>query len=320
MSSDVTATGRVSTRRARALWRVALLVLSILIYGAAIPVRQIQLTRYEPPLAGLGPELSGLRIVQLSDLHSSFVVGAGQVQRAVATANSCDPDLVVITGDFVSFRSLKHMERAAEQLQGLRTRYGVLACLGNHEHWEGVKPVVAALDGVGVRVLVNDSVPVTGNLWLAAIDDMVAGQPDLARASAGVPEGAAVVLLSHNPMVLPQVSDRPWLVLAGHTHGGQVALPFLGPRRTIALPGVRAFTRLYESLGVTARKGRLEAVATYRYPEGWYEEGRARMYVNRGVGVNPAWPVRLNCPPEVALFVLRPEDSSGQRAQATARQ
>ena len=200
---------------------------------------------------------------------------------------------------------MKHLAAGAKELRGLRSRYGVYACLGNHEHWEGVEPVLAALSEVGIRVLVNESTPVTGNLWLAAIDDMVAGEPDLPRAAAGIPEGAAVVLMSHNPMVLPQVADQPWLVLAGHTHGGQVALPFIGPRRTIGLPGVRAFTRFYEAAGVAARRGRLEAVSTYRYPAGWYHEGQASMYVNRGVGVNPAYPVRLNCPPEVSLFVLR---------------
>lgn len=297
-----------------------LLIPATLIYGAMVPVRRIQLTHHEAGLARLAPELDGFRLVQLSDLHSSLVVGAGQVRRAVRIANGCNPDLVVITGDFVSFRSMQHLAAGAEELRGLRSHYGVFACLGNHEHWEGVEPVLEALEGVGIRVLVNESTPIAGNLWLAGIDDLVAGKPDLPGTTAGIPDDAAVALMSHSPMVLPEVANRPWLVLAGHTHGGQVSVPFLGPRRTIGLPGVKAFARFYEAVGVAARRGRLEAVSTYRYPAGWYHEGQASMYVNRGVGVNPACPVRVNCPAEVALFVLRAESTGGQDRAMAGRQ
>jgi predicted MPP superfamily phosphohydrolase len=156
-----------------------------------------------------------------------------------------------------------------------------------------------------VPVLVNENVRLADGLWLAAVDDLMAGQPDLARTVADLPEDAAVVFLSHNPTILPQVADRPWLVLAGHTHGGQVTVPFLGPRGTARLPGVRSFMYFYEWMGVWRHGSRREAISTYRYPAGWYQEGQVRMYVNRGVGFSQNFPLRLNCPPEIACFTLR---------------
>ena len=291
--------------RKHKLLRLALLAFgAILVYGAVVPVRRLQLTRQVVPLPHLAPELRGFRLLQLSDLHCSLVVPPSRIARAVALANACDPDLVVITGDFVSYRSLAYLPSGLRELRALRSRHGVIACLGNHEHWEGEDKVRPLLEAAGIRVLVNESTRVAGNLWVGAVDDLMSGQPDLARTMAGLPSEAAVVLLSHNPTVLPQVADHPWLVLAGHTHGAQIALPFLGPRGTIGLPGISSLARGYEQLNILARRGRLETAATYRYPAGWYAAGLASMYVNRGVGVSQAQPLRLNCPPEVSLFIL----------------
>lgn len=278
-------------------------------YGVLVGTRRIQVAEHSVALPGLPAELEGLRVVQVSDLHFGRQAGAGFARRIVALANGCRPDVVALTGDFVSYyRALEVLPLAARELAGLRARLGVFACLGNHDHWEdhqepGAPRIRAALEDAGVRVLVNAALPLEGGLWLAAVDDLMAGDPDLDAAAREVPAGAPAVLLSHNPTVLPLVAGRPWLVLAGHTHGGQVALPFLGPRGTAALPGMRPFIRWYEGLGLRVHWGRPEAVAAYRYPAGWYADGRARMYVNRGAG--HVWPIRLNCPPEVACFVLQ---------------
>jgi uncharacterized protein len=305
--------------RKHKLLRLTLLAFgAIVVYGAIVPVRRIQLTRQVVPLARLAPKLRGFRLVQLSDLHCSLVVPPSRLARAVALANACDPDLVVITGDFVSYRSLAYLPAGLRELQALRSRHGVIACLGNHEHWEGVEKVRPLLEAAGIRVLVNESVPVTGNLWVGAVDDLMSGQPDLARTVTALPPDAAVVLLSHNPTILPQVANHPWLVLAGHTHGGQLALPFLGPRGTIGLPGINTLARTYEQLNILSRGGRLEAAATYRYPAGWYAAGSARMYVNRGLGVSQAQPLRLNCPPEVSLLILQPAERGRQARSVRA--
>lgn len=276
-------------------------------YGVLVGTRRIQVTEHAVPLPGLPAALEGLRVVQVSDLHFGRQAGADFARRVVALANGCRPDMVVLTGDFVSYHALEALAAAALELAGVRAQLGVFACLGNHDHWEdhhapGAPRIRAALEDAGVRVLVNAALPLAEGLWLAAVDDLMAGAPDLEAAAREVPAGAPAVLLSHNPTVLPQVAGRPWLVLAGHTHGGQVALPFLGPRGTAALLGMRSFMRWYEGLGLRVHWGRREAVAAYRYPAGWYAEGRARMYVNRGAG--HVWPIRLNCPPEVACFVL----------------
>jgi hypothetical protein len=266
---------------------------------------RVELTHHAVTLPGLPMELDGLRLVQLSDLHVGLLFRAGRVRRVVSLTNECRPDLVVLTGDFVSYRGTRFFRKAAPELAALRAPLGVFACLGNHDYWEGAAQVRAILEGAGVPVLVNESRCLADGLWLAAVDDMMSGEPDLARTIADVPDDDAVILISHNPTILSHVADRPWLVLSGHTHGGQVALPGLGPRGTAALRGIRGFMKLWERTGVWRHGGRPEAICGTRYPAGWYTEGRAIMYVSRGVGLNQMWPIRVNCPAEIACFTLR---------------
>jgi predicted MPP superfamily phosphohydrolase len=265
-----------------------------------------EVTQHTVPLAGLPPRLDGLRIVHLSDLHVGPFFGQAAVRQAVAAVRACQPDVVALTGDFVNFRSMRHLASAAGELAALQAPLGVFGVLGNHDYWEGAAEVRRVLEGSGVRVLVNEHLPLSDGLWLAGIDDLMSGSPDVEGALDGIPAGSALVLLSHNPTVLTRVGGRACLILAGHTHGGQFALPILGPRRTVAVPGLKQFMWLYEGLGVRARKGRMDAVSTYRYPAGWYGNGEARMYVNRGVGCSQTYPFRIFCPPEVACFTLQP--------------
>jgi predicted MPP superfamily phosphohydrolase len=298
--------------------RLKLLVLAaaiVVAYGVLVAPRHIGISRFTVPLQGLPSDLDGLRVVQVSDLHAGPFFRAASVRRVVRLANACHPDLVVLTGDFVNYRSMRFFRASAPELARLKAPLGSYACLGNHDHWEDAAGVRAALRNSGVRVLVNENVRVGKGLYLAGVDDLMSGKPDLGRATRGIPKAAAVVLLSHNPTALPLVSGRPWLVLAGHTHGGQIALPFLGPRGTMRLPGIRWLAYWNESLGVRLRGGRTAAVATYKYPAGWYQTGRARLYVSRGIGVNQGMPIRLNCPPEIACFTLRTIGKHGAEAR-----
>ena len=266
---------------------------------------RVELTHHSVALPGLPPRLDGLRVAQLSDLHVGLFCRAHRLRLAVSLANGCQPDLIALTGDFVSFRGMRFFRKAAPELSALRAPLGVFACLGNHDYWEDAAQVRAILEGAGVPVLVNESRCLAEGLWLAAVDDMMSGEPDLARTIADVPDDAAAILISHNPTIVSHVAARPWLVLSGHTHGGQVALPGLGPRGTAALRGIRGFMKLWERTGVWRHGGRPEAICGARYPAGWYTEGRAAMYVNRGLGLNQTWPIRLNCPAEIACFHLR---------------
>jgi predicted MPP superfamily phosphohydrolase len=229
----------------------------------------------------LPSELDGLRLAQLSDFHRSPWVRQGEIERAVAVTNTLAPDLVVLTGDYVSLRR-RYAEPCAAALSELRAPLGRFAVLGNHDHWLGPKRVAAALRQAGLTVLRNAAVPVArrgADLWLVGVDDAFVHRDDLSLALRGVPGAAFKVVLLHEPDLADMVSRYPvQLQLSGHSHGGQVRLPGLGP---ILLP----------------RMGR-------KYPMGRRQVARLQLYTSRGIGrIQPA--VRFNCPPEVTLITLR---------------
>ncbi len=276
---------------------------------------RVDLTEHSVPLPGLPPALDGLRLVHLTDLHAGIFVRARHVGRAAALINHLEADVIALTGDFVSSHGMRFLRAASPEIATLQPRLAVFACLGNHDHWENAQGVTAVLQDAGVRVLVNQAKRLTDGLWIAGIDDLMSGEPDLERTVADVPDDAALLLLSHNPTVISHVADHPCLVLSGHTHGGQVALPDRGPFGTVPVPGIAPFIRAWEWSGVRRHGGRVEAICGGRYGAGWYEDGRATMYVNRGFGINQSWPIRVNCPAEIARFTLRsvPVTSSADR-------
>jgi len=156
----------------------------------------------------------------------------------------------------------------------------VLACLGNHDHWTDADAVAGALSDAGLTMLRNAAREVADGLWVAAVDDVWEQQADLGKALEGAPAGAIIVLLAHEPDYADEVAadGRVSLQLSGHSHGGQVRLPFIGA----------------PFLPYLGRK----------YPAGLYRVGGMWLYVNRGVGlISPA--VRFNCRPEVTLLTLR---------------
>jgi hypothetical protein len=235
------------------------------------------------PIPGLKPALEGFSIVQLSDIHLLPYTRAGLVRKAVEMANSLKPDLVVLTGDFV-WRVEAAADELAPLLANLNARYGVFSVMGNHDYWLNIRAVQAAFDRARLPVLYNQGLVIEANgasLYLAGMDDGWAGRPNLGAALEGAPSGAPVVLLLHEPDLVDQVSldPRVTLMLAGHTHGGQVLLggkpppikPYLGEKYTQGLFKVR---------------------------DTW-------LYTNRGLGVISI-PLRINCPPEVTQLVLVP--------------
>lgn len=238
----------------------------------------LSLERVRIPIKAPPSHLVGLRIAFLSDLHHGPHVGLSHIRRAIQTAQEVKPHLVLLGGDFVS-QSAEYAALCAQELASFQAPLGVYACLGNHDYWTDPDVVTKALHRAGVRVLRNEGLEVIDGLWVAGLDDVWEGRPSLDAALRGMPIGAVAVLIVHEPDYADEVASdgRVALMVSGHTHGGQVRIPFLGPP---VLPYL----------------GR-------RYPAGLYAVGSMRLYVSRGVGlISP--PVRFNCRPEVTLLTL----------------
>ena len=231
-------------------------------------------------LRRLPRELDGLRIVHLSDIHHSPFTGTEQIKRAIETANSLEPDLIALTGDYVSHESA-YAAPCAELLGRLRARSGVYAVLGNHDHWTDAALITDLFRAEGIRTLVNEGMRFELNgasFWLAGVDDTMVGLEDLPLALAGSREDEMKLLLAHNPIILRRAARAGVdLVLSGHTHGGQVTW------RSERSASGRPRRRLLRGLG---------------------RQGDTQIYVTRGLGT-VVLPIRYGCPPEVSLLELR---------------
>ena len=264
------------------------------LYSGEIERHWIETTDREIQLKSLPSALDGLRIVQLSDIHLGEFTEPFLLRQAIEQINRMRPDVVLLTGDFVSYEiaprkfSEKSAWQCAEMLSELRCpeRFAVL---GNHDHWLSGTEVTRALSANGIPVLINSYVPIERNgsrLWLAGIDDPVCGQPDPDQAippSIRNIEGEPLVLMCHGPDYADELLTHPagksiGLMLSGHTHGGQVRLPFVG---ALDLPP----------------GGR-------KYVQGLFRLGSMQLYVNRGIGTVGV-PFRFQCPPEISSFTLR---------------
>jgi predicted MPP superfamily phosphohydrolase len=231
-------------------------------------------------LDALPSKFHGLRIVQISDIHHGLFLPQEWLSEAVRQANRLNPDVIALTGDFVTY-SRRNIGPAAELLGRLRARYGVYAVLGNHDFRVDADAITSALRRQRIDVLRNRHVTLWfggESVYLAGVDDYGYGA-DLRRAMRGVPRDAATVLLAHNPRVIHLASrHNVSLVLSGHTHGGQVNLPLLGT----------VYGRSPERL---------------RYKIGWDRMGTTQIYVSRGIGTI-VLPWRLRCPAEITHLEL----------------
>jgi predicted MPP superfamily phosphohydrolase len=245
-------------------------------YGMRYGRHALGLTRAELPVSGLPAALAGLRIGLLTDVHRGQWVSAEDVRRAARLLMAAKPDLVVLGGDFVTWGDRKFVGPAAEALSGLKAPHGVFAILGNHDDDHDMP---AALTAGGAEVLRdarttlrirNEVLEIVGlRFWTKRAVDISA----IVRGAAG-----PVILLAHDPRRLTEAAAlRIPLVLSGHTHGGQVVLPIIG------------------------------AVAARKFPviDGMARQDDTTIFVSRGVGTVYV-PVRINCPPEVALLTLAP--------------
>jgi predicted MPP superfamily phosphohydrolase len=216
--------------------------------------------------------------------------GLDQLRRVVALAQEAAPRLILLPGDFVIQGVIGGRfvapEAAARELAPLSAPLGTWAVLGNHDWWLDAARVRHALGAEGIRVLEDGAAVVSDGrcrFWLAGIGDFMEGRHDVGAALAAVPEGEAVLAFTHDPDVFPEVPARVQLTVAGHTHGGQVALPGLG------------------RLVVPSRYGE-------RYAAGHVVEGGRHLFVSTGIGTS-ILPVRFRVPPEISLLVLRAQSS-----------
>jgi len=234
---------------------------------------------------------SELRVAVLSDLHiGSPHVGLDKLRTIVERTNAENPELIVLLGDFViggpggnshvRGGNFVEPERTAEELKKLRAPWGVFAVLGNHDWWYDGERVGKALTDAGIPVLENRAVHV-GNIWLGGIADYWTRDPDIAGTLRQVTSDDPVVLITHNPDIFPEVPSRVSLLLAAHTHGGQVQLPMVG------------------TLITTSRLG---------YNAGEYVERGRHLFVTTGIGTSMV-PVRFGVPPEIVILALGPSKS-----------
>ncbi len=223
-----------------------------------------------------------LRVVHLTDIHHSLYTPIEDVERAVYLANQLRPDLVALTGDYVTL-STSFIWPVAQALGKLRAGLGVFAVLGNHDFSADAPEMTRALRAQRIQVLRNSRIALrrrSNLLWIAGVDDLWWRAADFNAALHGVPAHDPKILLCHNPIGIREAADHGVdLVLSGHTHGGQVKLPVVGT--------VFGRSKLGE-----------------RFVEGWNRLDGTQIYISRGIG-KVLVPVRLGCPPEIACLRLR---------------
>jgi predicted MPP superfamily phosphohydrolase len=251
-------------------------------YACFIEPDWIEIERIMIRIPRLPKAFDGFTIVQMGDFHIGPDNGPKRIRAAVDAALKLEAQWFVLTGDFVTTLSGNEPDILVQELSRLSAPGGVYAVLGNHDWWTDARTVADALDRAGIAVLRNASAAVRRGeevLFLAGVDDVWEHKADLERALAGVPDDGAAVLLAHEPDYADTVAadGRVVLQLSGHSHGGQVRLPFNEPYVT----------------PLWARKYRI----------GLYPVGNMQLYVNRGIGmVRPA--VRFNCRPEITFLTL----------------
>jgi predicted MPP superfamily phosphohydrolase len=261
--------------------------------GLAVSTRALHLTEIDLTLPRLPASLDGLRLVHLSDLHIEFANGT--VSRALDVTAELAPDLVAVTGDFIVKRANGDFENACTRLAALDAPLGVWVIRGNHDLWYDGEAVTAALAHHGLRLLANSAADVTARgerLRLIGVEHPWTRVGDWETLLHG--DGAACrIALSHSPDNFERLARAGVdLVLAGHTHGGQWRFPLVG------------------SVIVPSNHGR-------RFDHGLFEDSGAAMWVTRGVGCVGV-PVRINCPPEIALITLRAPAEAVATAEESA--
>jgi len=267
----------------RALLNLAgISILSLGWYSFLYEPGNIALERHYLYIPNLPQYWEGRKLILVSDIHSSIIVGHVYIRKAFSMIIAEKPDILVMAGDFVT-GPRTYMDPLARELKKLITdleNTEKIAILGNHDYWSDADYVKKGLRENRFNILVNEKIrvgPHGSYLTLLGSDDMWMGIIDIPGLLEGVDlQREAVILLSHNPDVFPMaVENNVPIVLAGHSHGGQINLPFIGP-----------------------------PILPCKYAMGFYRKGNSLLYVNRGLGTI-LFPLRFNCSPEITVFTLK---------------
>lgn len=235
------------------------------------------------PFSGLPREFDGYRLVQISDFHLGTWLTRDYLLDAVRQVNLQKPDLIAITGDFVTYQPEQFMDDLNAGVSRLSARDGSVAILGNHDHWTDPELICKCLERSGVSVLANAIFPVqrgAATLFVAGLDDVMVEKDDISQILSEIPVDKKAILLAHEPdfAEISSRTSRFALQLSGHAHGGQIILPSRGP---LYLPN-------------HARK----------YPTGLYNVDGMPLYSNSGLGTAELQ-FRYNSRPEIAVFTLK---------------
>jgi predicted MPP superfamily phosphohydrolase len=260
------------------------------LYAWQIEPHWVEVTRVTLPIHGLGRDFDGYRIAHISDLHTCSRVSTPYLRRCMDRINELNVDLIVVTGDLITGGLGDQIATAAGLLSRLRSTDGMIVCLGNHDYhrwapgeirFDVADRVTAAIRHIGARVLRNQSEVISrgrSRLTIIGLDELLVGRCDAKAAFAGVSAETPIIILSHNPDSMGILRHWPGdVVLSGHTHGGQVCIPFVGP---LLLP-----------------------VDNREYASGKVHVDGKTLYVNRGLG--HLTKVRFNCRPEITVHYLR---------------
>lgn len=250
-----------------------------------------------PMLRGINRPLTFLHI---TDVHFGLFLWSEELERLVNNLNGLEADALILTGD-IFHSSTTPVHKAVPILKRLKPRrFGNIAVLGNHEFYAGERRSAEALTESGFTLLRNRWMTCQADaceFHIGGIDDprknWILGKtfPQISRFLNKAPHAGFRLLLSHRPQILPHAAEYGIdLILAGHTHGGQLIFPAPGAKRGLSMAGLVS-----------------------EYTHGWYNEKGSRMYLNRGIGMS-FLPWRINCSPEIALFRLKPQEQPEERA------